>query len=201
MKKILPLLMLCAIPLGGCATIDAVVNIEEPAYKVIKQDGDFALREHGWMIIAEATVSGSLDEASGRGFRVIADDIFGNNIASGATPSEKIVMTAPVTMSAGVAAPDTWRMHFVMPSKYTLASLPAPKNTAVKLRQVAGQRVAVNRYSGFSGEQKVADKTAQLNEWMARSSLAPSGKAQLARYNMPLTPPPLRRNEILVPAQ
>ena len=219
MKKLFPSLMLCAIPFSGCATIDAVVNIEEPAYKVIKQDGDFELREYGAMIIAEATVSGSLDEASGRGFRVIADYIFGNNIASGATTSEKIAMTAPVTMtaanqssekiamtapvtmSAGGAAPDTWRMHFVMPSKYTLASLPAPKNPAVKLRQVAGQRVAVNRYSGFSGEQKVADKTAQLNEWMARSSLAPSGKAQLARYNMPLTPPPLRRNEILVPVQ
>ncbi|MEO8386661.1 MAG: heme-binding protein [Betaproteobacteria bacterium] len=219
MKKLFPLLTLGAMALSGCATIDALANIEEPAYKVIKQDGDFELREYASMIVAETTVSGSLDEASSRGFRVIADYIFGNNIASGASSnekiamtapvtmtaanqsSEKIAMTAPVTMAAGDAAPDTWRMHFVMPSKYTMASLPTPKNPAVKLREVAAQRVAVNRFSVFSGEQKVADKTAQLNDWISRSNLSPSGKSQLARYNMPLTPPPLRRNEILIPVQ
>ena len=57
-----------------------------------------------------------------------------------------------------------------MPSKYTMTSLPAPRNPAVKLREVAGQRVAVNRFSGFSGEQKVTDKPAQINEWMVRSN-------------------------------
>lgn len=219
MKKIVPLLTLGALSLTGCATIDAVANIEEPRYKVVKQDGDFELREYAPMIVAEATVSGSLDEASGRGFRVIADYIFGNNLARGAASgekiamtapvtmtaasqtSEKIAMTAPVTMAAGDAAPNTWRMHFVMPGKYTMTSLPAPNNPAVKLREVAAQRVAVNRFSGFSGEQKVAEKTAQLNDWMARSNLSPSGKAQLARYNMPLTPPPFRRNEILIPVR
>jgi len=237
MKKILPILTLGAFSLTGCATIDAIANIEEPPYKVIKQDGDFELREYAPMIIAEASVSGSLDEASSRGFRVIADYIFGNNIAKGVSstekiamtapvtmtaagqPSEKIAMTAPVTMTAagqanekiamtapvtmssGDAAPNTWRMHFVMPSKYTMASLPTPNNPAVKLREVAAQRVAVNRFSGFSGEKKVAEKTAQLNDWMARSSLSQSGKAQLARYNMPLTPPPFRRNEILIPVR
>ena len=216
MKKLLPILTLSAFSLTGCATIDAVANIEEPKYNVIKQDGDFELREYAPMIIAEATVSGSLDEASGRGFRVIADYIFGNNTAKSALSNEKIAMTAPVTMTAtpqgnekiamtapvtmtsGDAAPNTWRMHFVMPSKYTMASLPAPNSPAVKLREVAAQRVAVNRFSGFSGEQKVADKTAQLNDWMKRSNLSPSGAPQLARYNMPLTPPPFRRNEILI---
>ena len=108
MKKLLPSLTLSAFSLTGCATIDAVGNIEEPKYNVIKQEGDF------------------------------------------------------------------------------------------ELRQVAAQRVAVNRFSGFSGEQKVADKTAQLNDWMKRSNLSPSGAPQLARYNMPLTPPPFRRNEILI---
>jgi len=219
MKKILPILTIGAFSLTGCATIDAIANIEEPPYKVIKQDGDFELREYAPMIIAEASVSGSLDEASSRGFRVIADYIFGNNIAKGASSTEKIAMTAPVTMTAagqanekiamtapvtmssGDAAPNTWRMHFVMPSKYTMASLPTPKNPDVKLREVAAQRVAVNRFSGFSGEKKVAEKTAQLNDWMARSSLSQSGKAQLARYNMPLTPPPFRRNEILIPVR
>ena len=216
LRKFFPILTIGAFSLTGCAMIDAVANIEEPQYKVIKQVGDFELREYAPMIIAEATVSGSLDEAGGRGFRVIADDIFGNNTAKSALSNEKIAMTAPValtatpqgnekiamtapaTMTSGDAAHNTWRMHFVMPSKYTMASLPAPNNLAVKLREVAAQRVAVNRFWGFSGEQKVAAKTAQLNDWMARSNLSQSGAPQLARYKMPLTPLPFRRNEFLI---
>lgn len=213
MKLILSLLSV--IMLVGCATIEAVTNIEQPAYKLLRQDGDFELREYGTMIIAEVTVRGTLDEASGRGFRLIADYIFGNNLAQSSPAGEKIAMTAPVTMTrdgekiamtapvtmtpANSAAPDTWRMHFVMPSRYTMATLPRPKNAAVKLREVKPQQVAALRFSGFSGEEKVAEKTAQLNEWMAKASLSASGLPQLARYNMPLTPPPFRRNEILIP--
>ena len=198
--------------LVGCATIEAVTNIEEPPYKVLKQDGDFELREYNAMIIAEVTVRGTLDESNGRGFRLIADYIFGNNLAKTSAASEKIAMTAPVTMTRDgekiamtapvtmdSAAPDTWRMHFVMPSRYTMATLPTPKNPAVKLREVKAQKVAALRFSGFSGEEKIVEKTAQLNTWMTKSSLSAAGLSQLARYNMPLTPPPFRRNEILIP--
>jgi hypothetical protein len=201
--------------LAGCGTIESVTNIEEPAYKLLRQDGDFELREYNPMIIAEVTVRGTLDEASGRGFRLIADYIFGNNLAKSSQASEKIAMTAPVTMTregekiamtapvtmtpANSSAQDAWRMHFVMPSRYTMATLPTPKNSAVKLREVKSQKVAALRFSGFSGEEKVTEKTGQLNEWMSKSNLSAGGVPQLARYNMPLTPPPFRRNEILIP--
>ena len=214
MKTVTTLLALALAPtlLAGCATIEAVTNIEEPAYKVLKQDGDFELREYNPMIIAEVTVRGSLDEANGRGFRLIADYIFGNNLSKASSSNEKIAMTAPVTMTRDgekiamtapvtmdSAAPDTWRMHFVMPSRYTMATLPTPKNPAVKLREVKGQKVAALRFSGFSGEEKIAEQTALLNAWMSKSNLSASGVSQLARYNMPITPPPFRRNEILIP--
>jgi hypothetical protein len=206
--------------LSGCATIDAIANIEEPAYTMIKQEGDFEIREYRSMIVAETTVSGSLDRAGGDGFRAIAGYIFGDNTSKGTSSSEKIAMTAPVAMtpepgtnnqrdSEKIAmtvpvtmepgpTPDRWRMHFVMPGKYSLESLPTPRNPAVTLRQIAPQRVAVNRFSGFSGETKVAEKTAELNLWVAKNGLKPIGAAQLARYNPPLAPPPLRRNEILL---
>lgn len=198
--------------LTGCATIDALINIEEPAFKVIKQDGDFEIREYRPMIVAETMVTGSLDDASNDGFRAIAGYIFGANISKDkstsekiamTTPvtmerkSEKIAMTAPVTMEPGTA-PNRWRMHFVMPANYTMQTLPTPKNSAVTLREIAPQRVAVNKFSGFSGETKVAEKIAALNAWVASNKLKPVGVAQLARYNPPLTPPPFRRNEILL---
>ena len=40
--------------------------------------------------------------------------------------NEKIAMTAPVTMETQKTSPGQWRMHFVMPSQYTLANLPTP---------------------------------------------------------------------------
>ena len=212
MNRNLTAAICAATVLAGCATIDALTNIEEPAYAVIKQEGEFELREFRPMIVAETMVSGSLDSASGDGFRAIADYIFGANITQGKSVGEKIAMTAPVTlerdgekiaMTAPVTmargdVPDRWRMHFVMPGKYTMDTLPVPKNPAVTLREIAPRRVAVNRFSGFSGEAKVAEKISALNAWAARNSLKPVGVAQLARYNPPITPPPFRRNEILL---
>ena len=43
-----------------------------------------------------------------------------------------------------------------------------------------------------------SDRTAALNLWVAKNDLKPIGTAQLARYNAPITPPPFRRNEILL---
>jgi len=227
MKCKLPAILLACILLQGCAAIDAVANIEEPNYKVVRQDGDFEVREYGSMIVAEALVTGSLDDASGRGFRVLADYIFGNNIAAapasskgqsekiamtapvmmtpnevsntGKGASEKIAMTAPVTMaSENLAGGSAWRMHFVMPSQYTMATLPKPANPAVKLRELPPRRVAVLRFSGFSGDSKVAEKITELKSWIARAGLKSNDVPQLARYNAPWIPPPFRRNEVMV---
>jgi hypothetical protein len=52
--------------------------------------------------VAETFVEGNMDAASNKGFRAIADYIFGNNVSSVSRrhqgASEKMAMTAPVTM-------------------------------------------------------------------------------------------------------
>ena len=58
----------------------------------------------------------------------------------------KLEMTAPVTQAA---APGGYRVQFVLPRGVTLATAPEPLDPRVQLREVAGQRVAVIRYSGF----------------------------------------------------
>ncbi len=183
--------------------------VEEPKYTVLDSAAPFELRAYAPKIIAETVVSGDLDDASSAGFRRIADYIFGNNTAP-AGGNEKISMTAPVTMEAtsekiSMTAPVTmektdgnWRMHFVMPSKYTLATLPKPNNPAVNLRELPSQRFAVIRFTWFAGEEKVAKKTAELLAWMQSKNITPIGKPELARYNAPWTPPFLRRNEVMI---
>ncbi len=183
--------------------------IEEPKFDLIEKSDSFELRAYKPTVVAETFVEGSLSEASNKGFRLIADYIFGNN-KSQAGGSEKISMTTPVTMepksekismTMPVSMQDSagkWRMHFVMPSKYTLQTLPAPNNPEVKLREVAAKKFAVMRFSGLAGEAKTAKKTEELLAWMSAKQLKPIGTPELARYNPPWTLPFLRRNEVLI---
>ena len=189
-------------------TVSAMA-IEEPKYTVIEQSEAFELRAYSPKIVAETRVSGSLDKASSAGFRLIADYIFGNN-TSRTGGSEKISMTAPVTMepksekismTTPVSMEQTGeqrRMHFVMPGQYTLTTLPKPNNPAVTLREVPQSNYAVIRFSGLAGEEKVATKTAELMAWLKGKGISPAGKPELARYNPPWTLPFLRRNEVMV---
>jgi hypothetical protein len=195
--------------LVGLLIAGSVMAIEEPNYTVIEKSGEFELRVYAPMIVAETLVDGSMDKASSDGFRRVADYIFGNNTAPQGG-SQKISMTAPVTvepksekisMTAPVSVQQTdgkWRLHFVMPSQYTMETLPKPNNPAVTLREVPSSNFAVIRFSGLVGEEKVAKKTAELMTWLTSKGITPKGTPELARYNPPWTLPFLRRNEVMV---
>jgi len=198
--------------------MNAASAIEEPKYKVLNQDAGFELRQYAALIVAETWVDGDMDAASNKGFRVIADYIFGNNKAPQSTQSSKIAMTAPVTLAPdaqplklGMTAPvslqpaveastwvqtQRWRVQFVMPDKYTLESLPLPNNGAVKLREVPAKTVAVAKYSGLNTDSRIRKETQALTDWVQARKLVPSGPPQLARYDPPWVLPMLRRNEI-----
>ena len=47
--------------------------IEEPEYAVLESSGPLELRSYNSVIVAETLVSGSMDEASSAGFRLISD--------------------------------------------------------------------------------------------------------------------------------
>jgi hypothetical protein len=168
---------------------------EEPKYDVIEKSDGFELRAYKPVIVAETLVDGSMGEAGNKGFRLIADYIFGNN-RSHMGSSEKISMTVPVAMvprpeKISMTAPPgsmqvnagKWRMYFVMPSKYRLETLPVPNNAEVKLREVPAKKCAVVRFSGFTSEAKTAKKTEALLAWLQTKQIKPSGVPVLARYN------------------
>ena len=185
-----------------------VMAIEEPTFTISDQEASFEIRQYEPMIIAEVIVAGTRDEASNKGFRMIADFIFGNNEAS-SKESQKIAMTAPVTIEPekiAMTAPVTtdqasdkgWRVQFVMPKQYTMETLPKPKNPLVHIKEVTGKRYAVMKFSGFNNQEKIENNTQQLREWIEVKRLHAIGQPQLARYNPPWTLPPWRRNEILI---
>jgi hypothetical protein len=193
--------------------------VEEPKYKVLRTDGDTEVRLYAPMLVAEVAVAGDMDEASNKGFRLIADYIFGNNLSPAAAGSAKIAMTAPVTVepqSAKIAmtAPVTlepqdsrvegadmqaarqWRVQFVMPAQYTPETIPKPNNPAVSLREVPEKYVVVQKYTGLNTQAKVQRLTEQTVQWVKTQDLRALSAPQLARYDPPWKLPMFRRNEI-----
>jgi len=202
----------------GLLWIKPAMAIEEPKYEVVTADAQFEVRHYAPILIAETFVEGDMDAASSKGFRLIADFIFGNNLSSDTDKKSKIAMTAPVTVEPqsskiAMTAPvtvepqaaessmktaKTWRINFVMPSQYTLATIPKPKNNAVTLREVPSKYFIVHKYSGFNSASRVQAKTDEAVEWATKRSYKIIGTPQLSRYDPPWTLPMFRRNEIMI---
>lgn len=189
----------------GAATWSAMAsNVETPEYVVSSKSGSIEIREYGPTIVAEATVDGERDKAIQRGFRIIADYIFGNNLSSAKVAmtapvtqqsSEKIAMTAPVIQQA---KGQSWQVRFVMPSKYTMETLPKPVNPRVVLIEVPAMRVAAIRFSGFAGQRTLDEQEALLREFLSERDLVAMNQPQYAFYDAPWTLPFMRRNEIML---
>ena len=170
------------------------VATEEPKFSLLEKDQSFELRLYEPKIIAEVEVDGDMSAASRKGFRQIADFIFGNNTAQSGK-SEKISMTAPVGVQQSEKG---WKVSFVMPSQYTLETLPKPNNPQILIKQLPAKQFALIRFSGLVDEEKMQAKSAELNQWITMKKLNPVGTPELARYNPPWTLPFLRRNELMV---
>ncbi|MCA1734466.1 MAG: heme-binding protein, partial [Acidobacteria bacterium] len=104
--------------------------------------------------------------------------------------------TAPVIQSGG--GEGTWVVSFVMPSRYTLASLPEPADERIRFRVVPSALVAAWKYRGGWSEERFADEEKAFRAALENAKLSPLRPPAWARYNAPFWPSPLRRNEILV---
>ena len=182
--------------------------IEEPEFISIEKKDAFEIREYQPKLIAQVLVTGTFDNASSKGFRLLADFIFGNNKTN--EGSKKIDMTAPVVtrdasekieMTAPVVSEENergWFISFNMPKQYSKETLPVPNNPEVKIIEVPAEKFAVITFSGLVREKKYAEMLNLLNEEMRKRNLEPKGPVILARYNPPWTLPFLRRNELMI---
>jgi hypothetical protein len=190
-----------------------VQNVETPEYVAVDSDGAFEIRDYPALVVAETTRTGARRDALGAGFGPLARYIFAKERAGDSAP-EKIAMTAPViqqrpdppAQKIAMTAPviqsptgeDAWSVRFIMPSGYSLDSLPAPGTGEVRLREIPAQRRAAVRFSGSTSDAALAEREAALRAWIAGRGLTASGPAIYAYYNDPFTPGFLRRNEVLL---
>ena len=179
-------------------------DVEKPDYKVIQSEQNIEIRQYEPMIIAEVEVDGKREDAIGDGFRLLADYIFGNNtvqqVISMTAPvqqkeNQKIAMTAPVQQQS---TGKSWRMSFVMPSKYSMDSLPVPNNNRVRLKEILTKKFVVIDFSGTNSNENVTEHENQLMNYIEANKLKITGSPKYAFYNAPWTLPFMRRNEVMI---
>ena len=179
-------------------------DVEKPDYEVIRSVQNIEIRQYEPMIIAEVEVDGKREDAIRDGFRLIADYIFGNNtvqrdIAMTAPvqqqESQKIAMTAPVQQQR---TGRSWQISFVMPSKYSMETLPEPKNDRVRLKEIMTKKFVVIKFSGTNSNENVTEHENQLMNYIEANQIKIIDSPKYAFYNAPWTLPFMRRNEVMI---
>lgn len=194
------LLLISPFLLCSCVT----VGIEKAKYQVIEKGGKFEVRQYKPQIVAETVVDADFDGAGNMAFRRLFNYISGENrkkesIAMTAPvnqkiSSEKIAMTAPVNQQKSES---NYVVSFLMPSKYTMETLPEPVDSSVRLRQIPARKIAAIRYSGSWSRKRYEAKKILLEQFIKKKGLRITGPDIFARYDPPFQIPFLRRNEVL----
>ena len=186
----------------------SAMAIEKAKYTVVEKEDDFEIRQYDPQIVAETFVEGDLEEVGNEGFRRLYAYISGEN-----TRKQSISMTAPVRQESGsekiaMTAPvkqekkdNQWRITFLMPSEYTLETLPEPNDARVVLTQEPGRLMAAVKYSGTWSEEGYEENKALLEDYIQKRGLTAAGEPVWARYDPPFMPWFLRRNEVLIPIE
>lgn len=200
MKKLLQ--MLASLYLAGCSMVGARTSEEAP-FTLLTESDNIQIRQYKDLLVAQTIIEADYANSGSIGFNRLAGYIFGKNISQDkiamTTPvfreqdSEKIAMTAPVLQEQ---TGTKWIMSFVMPSNYTLSTLPQPLDLLVRIKQIPGKKVAVLCYSGSLNEQIIAEKANVLMTWLEQNHYKILSKARSAAYDPPWTIPSLRRNEV-----
>lgn len=194
-------LLLCSLfVFYSCAT----VGIEKAQYQVIQKEGKIEIRQYAPQIVAETMIEADFDDAGNVAFRKLFNYISGENRSKAAiamtapvnqkADSEKIAMTAPVNQQPSEGQ---YSVSFLMPSKYTMETLPEPLDPDVKIREIPARKMAVIRYSGSWNQKNYNTKKTLLEEFVREKGLTIIGPDIFARYDPPFQLPFFRRNEVL----
>ncbi len=177
---------------------------ERPEYQIQLKEKNYEIRRYAGYIQAEVIVKDSTyRSALQSGFSILADYIFGNNKSRQkvemtspviAQQAEKIAMTTPVT----VRADEHFVVAFIMPSAYTMATLPLPNNLAVHIREVSSNFIAAVRFNGYFNSDSIEQHKTLLMDWLQRNGYSSQGSFRVAGYNPPWVPSFLARNEVWI---
>jgi hypothetical protein len=179
--------------------------IEEAPFTTLEREGAFELRQYQPYVVAETLVEGEFRAVGNEGFGRLFGYISGKNAGSKSISmtapveqskaGERIAMTAPVVQQR---AGQAWRIAFVLPASYTLETAPQPTDPRVTLSQTPARLMAAVRYSGTWSRANYDENLGKLRAFIQERKFTAMGEPVWARYNPPMMPWFLRRNEILI---
>jgi hypothetical protein len=163
---------------------------EQQSYTLIKKEDKIEIRHYPSAIMASVKINtNNYTTLSFEGFRILAQYIFGKNHRK-----ENIAMTSPVHMNL---KNHSSTMSFVMPSVYTMQTIPHPDNPTIQINAIPDEYVACIIFGGFFSKQKIKKFTNELDSYLSTHNIPKKGEYRLLGYN-----PPYqwikRRNEIIV---
>jgi len=168
---------------------------ERQKYTVLKNYGDFEMREYDPCVIAEMTVDADYSSASNRAF----GSLF-RYISQGNSTSSKIAMTAPVIASTNASIDAMkWQVSFVMPAGSLRKDLPNPNDSSVLLREVPREKCVVLHFKGRGSKVMWQKKEDDLRRLAAGQGLHLSNETRICRFDPPFKPGFLHYNEVVIP--
>ena len=169
---------------------------ESAEYTVLETDGQIELRDYPDLMLVTTTMGTRTqgdDGSFGRLFRYIS---------GGNENKQKVAMTTPVFMEPQNASEkseqDRGQMGFVIPKDVAQTSIPAPASDQVEVTKRPGGTFAVIRFAGRNDLEVCQKQQRLLEAWIEKRQLKSDGESEIAGYDPPWTPGPLRRNEILI---
>ena len=179
--------------------------IEKPSYSVESKHDGYQIRQYEPYVVASTVVPDN-DQALNKGFSVVANYIFGgntqNNKVAMTSPvldertSETISMTSPVTDQRDGKGNRT--VSFIMPSEYSLETLPEPNSDKVVIEEVPAKRYAVIQFSGNYSDKTKEKYYKKLVSMLERDRIEYTSTWKSAGYDPPFTLPILKRNEVWI---
>lgn len=166
-------------------------NVERPSTLPVKKIDGISIVTMPAEIRATIRTKWWIAWSASNAFGSLAGYIFGDN-----KTSWKIVMTAPVTTKQ--AEQWVYETAFIMPSKWTMETLPVPNNNNVTLKEMPASKRAIWTFKGYATESNVQKQRTQFKQLLEKNNIKRTWTMTLAQYNAPTTPPWMRRNELWV---
>ena len=170
---------------------------ESATYEVLQTIDEVEIRRYPTLVLAR--VKGLTDDVA---FRILFRYISGENkVRKDIAMTVPVISTGPTYQRIAMTRPvlsDEDSFSFVMPSSYSIGTVPEPLDPRVEMIEVKPRRLAVLRFSGRTFNDSLRENEDQLIFALKKHGIEFKGPPFLMRYNGPGTPGFLRRNEIAV---
>jgi len=180
------------------------LNEEYPSYFTLSETGFKEIRDYKPFLLAQIEIENSIfEEALNQAHKQVGAyfssqnsgerSLVDNNNSKTLFP-QKIPLMYPIFYSKNELV---WRIAYVIPSKYSLQTVPLPLDSRIKILETPERIVAVIKFSGQLTSEKISQKVRDLKKWIQyHDSFFPVSGPVIAQYASTSSISFLRRYEI-----